>query len=156
MVNSTITVAAQATDEFGEVIDNAAITYSLASSYTGVSINSSTGVVTIASDAPEGSVQLTATYNGLTCSTTLNIDRVYSVLFISTTIDKSYIVSLGASNIQSFTGTTYTLKYDPAVLQISDLCAFTYAIEASTGAISGTNKHNQLFKNRRTGTVYNR
>jgi len=134
----TVTVSAQAINGFGDVIENAAIVYGFDSTYNGVSINSSTGVITVSSSAQAGSVQLTATYAGHSCNATLNITLLGPTLTISATVNKAYNIALSASNITSFDGITYTLTYDSSNLELTDLCAFTFTTELSTGAILGT------------------
>jgi len=56
---------------------------------------------------------------------------------ISATENETCNITLTASKITSFTGRTFTLTYDPAVLQLADLCAFTYEQELAVGPIGG-------------------
>ncbi len=133
----TTTVSAQAIDKYGEVIENAEITYSLFEPYTGISIDSSTGVVTVTPDAQAGSVQIRATYEGLSGMTTLYIrNSIHTNLTLSAKTNKTYNIGLTASNIEGFAGITFTLIYNPAVLQLNDLCAFTYEKELDVGSIN--------------------
>jgi hypothetical protein len=60
-----------------------------------------------------------------------------SNLTINAVAGKQYDISIAASDITSFSGMTVTMQYDPARMQLSDLCAFTKAKELSAGAIPG-------------------
>lgn len=138
----THVVVAQATGVDGNIITNAAITYSLKSPYSGVSINATTGTVTIASQAQAGSVEINATYEGFVGSTVLSLISVSTggstELSLSATSGNTYLVSLTGDDISSFDGKTYKLTYDATTLAVKDLCAFTYVKETTTGTISRT------------------
>jgi YD repeat-containing protein len=73
---ATITVAATAYDSDGVTpVPGAIITYSLATAYVGVSINSATGAVTVASTALPGPVTLKAEYNGIEAAVDLILTK---------------------------------------------------------------------------------
>ncbi len=57
---------------------------------------------------------------------------------LSVTSGESYYVTLTAENMSDFSSITYTVTYDDTVLSLTDLCAFTYMKETTTGAIVGT------------------
>ena len=76
---NTLTVSATGTDANGDPINPANITYSLENTYAGVTIDSSTGVVTVTTEALEGSINIVATYQTLTCTATLNIEATQTV-----------------------------------------------------------------------------
>ncbi len=57
---------------------------------------------------------------------------------LTTTVDKIYNITISASNITDFNGQIFTLTYDAKAMQLTDLCAFTYAKELAKGTISGT------------------
>ena len=133
--SNTITVSAEGIDAYGDAITSP--TYSLENAYTGVTINSTTGVVTVTPDAQVGDVDVIAEYGSLDCSATLYVENA-SQLTLSVTDGDTYTVSLTGSDITSFASRTFTLTYDDEVLEITDLCAFTYEEETTTGAVSGT------------------
>ena len=136
---NTVSVSASGTDENGNSIDPDDITYSLETTYTGVTIDSSTGVITVTPDATDGSVHIVASVGALSCTTTLYVGSVGSTeLTLSTVAGNTYLVCSTASNISSFNGMTFTVTYDAAALQITDLCALTFTKETTAGAISGT------------------
>lgn len=58
-------------DQYGAVMTASGVSYALNSPYNGVTVNASTGIVTIASDAQPGTVTLKATCNGLTATVQL-------------------------------------------------------------------------------------
>ena len=134
---NTRTISASGTDANGNPIDD--ISYSLEDTYTGVTIDSATGVITVTTEATEGSVNVIATYQALTCTATLNIGSGGSHdLTLSVIAGRTYRVAVSASKISTFDQVTYTVTYDDAVLQIADLCAFTHEKETTTGVVAGT------------------
>jgi len=139
---STVTVSATAYDEDGEVIPNTAIVYSIVGSHPGVSINSSTGVVTVQSTAQLGVVTIRAAYSGL--ETTVELVLTDTLGSSSSTIEltivqnREYLVMLSAQDITSFAGMTITVTYDPAALQLVDFAAQAGGNTTTVGAVAGT------------------
>ena len=134
-----ITTAAIVTDSYGNMIPNSNISYNLASTYAGVTIDSSTGAITITSSTQPGSVQVIATYQNLTCSAMLIFTEGPDVshdLFI--TKDFTYYTPIRARNISDFSGKSFMITYDSSSLEPIDLCAFTREKETSAGSINGT------------------
>ncbi len=131
---NTITVQATGTDSYGNTLSTSDFSYSLAETYTGVSINSNTGEITIEPSAKEGSVQVIATYKKMTCSAVL---KIINLCKISTIAGSIYDIPLIVNNNSSFSGKTFTLTYDSSDLEPIDLCAFTDAKETGTGDIPG-------------------
>ncbi len=82
-------------------------------------------------------MQVTADYEGLNCEATLVLSSG-TELEISAAADEEYTFTLSAANVSSFENRTFTLTYDPTVLALTDLCAFTYEKETAAGAITGT------------------
>lgn len=130
---TTIIVSASGNDAFGNTIPMSSIQYSLATAYPGVSVNSTTGLVTISSSAQAGNVQIKAAYQSLNCITTIALTVPPVVV-----VDNTYEVPLRVNDITSFTGRTYTLTYNSSVLEPIDLCMFTNTKEIVAGIIPGT------------------
>lgn len=130
---NTITVSASGTDPYGNPIPPSGIIYSLATAYPGVSVNSSTGVVTISASAQTGSVQVNATYQSLICSASIELTAPPDII-----IDDLYEVPLSVNDMITFSGKSFTLTYNASVLELIDLSAFTKTKETSAGVISGT------------------
>ncbi|MEL4106286.1 fibronectin type III domain-containing protein [Oscillospiraceae bacterium WX1] len=136
---SSITVSAFGTDAEGNQIAPEEIVYSLQDTYMGVQVDDSTGVVTVSAEAELGTVTLVAMFENITCTATLSIhDAASTTITLSATQNNSYNVAVTGSSISSYSDVTYTVTYDAAVLQISDLCALTYAKETTAGDIAGT------------------
>jgi hypothetical protein len=113
-------------------------TYSLENAYPGVTIDGN-GVITVTSLASVGSVNIIATYGDLTCSAVLYLrESIGFEMTLPTTANSTYLVSVTASNVPVLNVLTYTLTYDDDSLQITDLCAFTYEKEMTTGLVAGT------------------
>ncbi len=134
-----ISVHASGTDHFGNIIESSQITYNLGTTYSGISINSTTGEIIIEPSAQSGSVSIIAKYNDLSCSTMLKLIKMGGEPFkLSTATGRTYSIPLTASNISGFKDKSFTLNYDSSVLQPVDLCAFTSAKETISGVIPGT------------------
>jgi len=138
----TITITATALDTSGAPLLGGAISYSLDNTYTGVNINSATGVIIVDSTASPGIVGLVASYNSLTTTATLNLITYVappnSELTLSVNTDKLYSVSIWAYDITDFDGLVFTVEYDEMVLEVDDLCYLTWPKELTTGVIPGT------------------
>lgn len=130
---NTITVSASGTDFYGNPIPVSEIQYSLMTTYSGVTINSSTGAVTISPDAQEGSVQVNAAYQSLSCSTAIELTAPPDI-----NADDIYAAPLSVNEITSFSGKTFVLTYNDSVLELIDLSAFTKTKETAAGVIPGT------------------
>jgi glutamyl endopeptidase len=79
-----ITVGAQVKDQYDRVMSWCSPTYSLLSAYSGVSVNSTTGAVTIQSSAAAGTVNIVASYGLLSCMAPLTFNMsnsAYTMVF---------------------------------------------------------------------------
>lgn len=87
-----------------------------------------------------GTVMIIAEYEDLICTAMLylRIEGSGTELFMLPVEDETYRVSFSAANVESFDSRTFTLTYDPGVLELTDLCAFTYAKELTAGEIPRT------------------
>ena len=72
--NATVTVSAVVKDQYEDEMSGISPTYSLTSSYSGVTINSSTGVVTVSSSATSGTATIRATYGTLYTDVSLSLN----------------------------------------------------------------------------------
>jgi hypothetical protein len=136
---ATVTVKATAYDSYDQVITGALITYSITGSYSGVSINSTTGIVTIQSTAQPGTVTIKAAYNGLEATVPLAIEKASNKgITFSATQNKEYIIALSAANMSAFTGKTITVTYEPTKLQLTNTAAQINGTYTSAGVIPGT------------------
>ncbi|MCL1885955.1 MAG: S8 family serine peptidase, partial [Dehalococcoidia bacterium] len=138
---ATIGVSATVFDQYGTPVSNPSVAYGLDSIYTGVSINSATGLITVSSTASPGSIGLTATCSGLTAYAVLDllVDSTGEDFLLNVTAGEFYTVSAWAYNIDDFDGLIFTLTYDPLMLEIDDLSALTWLKELTIGEIPGTN-----------------
>ncbi len=80
----------------------------------------------------------TWTNNGITYNTSVLPEALSSTITVSTVANKTYDFTFFLSNIDCFSGKSFTLTYDSSVLQPVDLCSFTYAKELTAGDIAGT------------------
>jgi hypothetical protein len=96
---NTVSVVATGTDEYGDPIGAGDIAYSLANTYIGVSVDEDTGVVTVTSDASEGSVQVVAAYGSHTCMATLNIESSGASISLSAAAGETYNICLTAAGV---------------------------------------------------------
>jgi len=136
--NITLTAQAYVYDQSNTVMSSLSVTYSLVTPYTGVSINSTTGVVTVASTASPGTVSMKATYGALSGTATLTLTTANTSMNINTVSGTEYYVVISASDITSFNSVTYTLTYNANLLTLVDFAAQTYALETGAGVIPGT------------------
>jgi hypothetical protein len=137
--NTTVSTQAYVYDQNNAVMANLTVTYSLAAAYAGVSINSGTGVVTVASTALPGTVTLKATYGALSGTATLALNAAANTSYsINAVAGAEYLVAITAENVSSFASVTYTLAYNASVLELTDFAAQTPAPDISAGAVVGT------------------
>jgi len=137
--SKTISFSATVYNEYDQELEEASITYSLVQATTGVSINSTTGVVTVTDAASPGTVQILAECGSINATAALYLHLATSQLIpLSVTTNNTYYVSVTADGVSSFLGQTYTLTYDPNVLEIADLSALTWEKELTAGVIPGT------------------
>ena len=134
-VNATSTAVVK--DSGGNTLVGQTITWSLAISHTGVSINSTTGIVTVDSSAAPGTVTVKAVCGSVFGTAELTLEGIIA-LEMSLTANQEYIIPLTVENLVSFVGETFTLNYDTAKLQLLDFAAQTGKNTISTGAVSGT------------------
>jgi len=136
---ATVSMTATVYDEFDQAVPNAAISYSLVTPYTGVSISSSTGLATADTTAQPGITTVKAEYQGLSVTTQLELASFDpSVLQLPVTQNSQYRITLCAFDVSSFTGMAITVVYDPVKLQLMNAAEQTYGEYATTGAIPGT------------------
>ena len=62
-----------------------------------------------------------------------------SILNFVSTPGKTYTIALNARNITSFYGQTFTIAYDPSVLELDNCAAQLYGAYLDPGAVPGTN-----------------
>lgn len=138
--SATIQLMASGSTDTGLVTSDMVV-YSLASAYPGVTITSQ-GVLTVTSTAAAGTVTVKAAYGSRSCSVAVTLEKAAveegNTLTLSAVSGTEYYVSAGAQNYTSLQGKTFTVTYDPLVLQVVDLCALTYEQETGTGAIART------------------
>ena len=137
--SSGIGMTATAYDLAGQPIPNAAISYSLASPYPGVSINASTGDVSVDSTTLPGTVAAKADYQGLFATTLLEL-KPYDTTIIELSVAQNgeYRITLSASDVPTFIGKAITIRYDPKELQLMDAAEHVYGTYNTPGAIPGT------------------
>jgi hypothetical protein len=114
----------------------------MAPAYTGVTVNGSTGIITVTSSATAGIAYIRAT-NGY-------VDQIRPLALISDSqtqiealvldisVGSQYLVSVKCNGVPSLTGRQFTVKYDPNALVAVDLCAFSKGKVLSAGLVPGT------------------
>jgi len=132
----TIVTQAVGMDSEGNPVGQLNITYSLDNTYSGVSINPSTGLITVTRFASAGTVGIIASYDNLIATADLVLTSANAGSGVNA--NGLYTVNLYAQDISSFNNIVFTLTYDPLVLEVTDLCALTYQKETTTGPILGT------------------
>ena len=137
---STIQTSATAYDEYRDPVSNASITYSLVSAYSGVSINSSTGLVTISASAQPGTVSIKATWDGIMATVPLKLSSASKANLSMNVTDSEIIrVALSASALEDENfEKQYLLSYDNEVLELLDFAEQTYGANVAEGAVEGT------------------
>jgi hypothetical protein len=136
----TSTAAATVRDANNNVLTGQTVTYSLPTSKTGVSVNGSSGVVTVSSTATAGTVTIQGTCGSVTGTATLTLTLTSSAvsMTLQATANKIYHVSVKGNNVSSFSGTTYTVTYDASKLELQDFAAQTKQGKTAPGAVTGT------------------
>jgi alpha-tubulin suppressor-like RCC1 family protein len=132
-------VKAKVYDPGGYEIDED-VTYALAKEYPCVSIESSTGKVTVSESTQPGQAEILATCGSLQCTAALVIIKASNGTTLSLNVSQGteYLIALSADSIADLEAKEFALAYDPAILQPADLCAFTWGKELKPGAIAGT------------------
>jgi hypothetical protein len=138
--SGTAASAATATvrDANGNALAGQTVTYSLPTPKTGVSVNGSTGAVTVSPAAAAGAVTIQATSGSVTGTATLTLTPAAASVALQATAGGTYHVSVKGSQISSFAGTTYTVAYDPAQLELLDFAAQAKRARTAPGAAEGT------------------
>jgi hypothetical protein len=138
--NGTVTFTATATvrDANNNILTGQTVTYSLVTSKTGVSVNGSTGVVTVSSTATAGTVTVRGTCGSVTGAATLTLTSSAVSMTWQATANGIYSISVKGNNISAFTGTTYTVTYDPSKLELQDFAAQAKRGQTTPGAAVGT------------------
>ncbi|MDR1157072.1 MAG: S8 family serine peptidase [Oscillospiraceae bacterium] len=138
--SGTVTSTATATvwDGDGNILTGQTVTYSLLMSRTGVSIDSSTGVVTVSSTATAGTVTVRGTHGNVTGTATLTLTTSTFTMTLQATANEVYNISVKGNNIGSFGGVTYTVTYDPSKLELQDFAAQAKRAITTPGTVAGT------------------
>lgn len=128
----TKTYTAEVLSQFGDVMEGQSITYSVTSA-TGVSINSGTGVLTIAKTASEGDITVTATCGGKTGTTTVSLEAQV-VTTVTVAGDSSVTIPSGdTAATETYTATVKNQYGDT----MSDQ-SITWSIPETTGVTIGS------------------
>ena len=139
---SLIEVNATAYDASGQPIPDAAIIYSIPAPYSGVSIDSTTGIVTIDTSALPGDVTIEAEYQCLTAAAILELiaaaEQTGPGLELTLLQGCEYRVTLTAQDVASFSGMPITVLYDPVILQLVTAAEQAVGAYTTAGAIPGT------------------
>ena len=141
---STVTVQAKAYNINNAEVVGAEITYSLASPYPGISLDSQTGILTVDSTSQPGELILVANCKQLTKEVTLFIKRNQAPIVeepeitINANEGREYNLCVYGKEAVNFTEVTFTLAYDPTMFEVKDLYAMTRNGETTTGIIEGT------------------
>jgi len=140
--SATVTIKATAFDALSNPLDEVACIYSLDGIYSGVSIDSASGVITIDDTASFGIIEITASCYGLIASSLLNLISATSAdngeIIIPVEENEYYTVSSWAYDVEDFEGLYYVLTYDAFMLVVEDLSALTWNNELTLGEIPGT------------------
>lgn len=135
--SNTVTVQAQVYDAYAQIVENIEIVYGLSTPYSGVSMDSGAGIITVTSAAEQGTVMLTATYGDLSATAQLILGEFFlNDLTIDAQAGSQYNIILYGKNITSFADMNITLTYDETVFELVDLCWFTKQKELATGPIA--------------------
>ena len=122
-MNSTqVNMNASVLDGAGQAIPNTVITYALASPTAGVSIDPSTGIVTILPAARPGVIKINATHDGVTGMVGLVLTYAGSKVFFNESV---YSIRIPEQNSASIT--VSASMYDADYIKIPDI-AFTYSL----------------------------
>jgi hypothetical protein len=136
------TVKAKYYGSDGNEVANAAIAYSLAAPYAGVSINASTGVVTVEPTAAKGSATVRATYNGFEATATLTLTEKIvkgpQTLTLDTARGTYYDIPIAVRDMPDVGAGVFTVTYDPQGLEAVDLCVAAAGTILSEGAVPGS------------------
>lgn len=128
----TKTYTAEVLSQFGDVMEGQSITYSVTSA-TGVSINSSTGVLTIGKTASEGDITVTATSGGKSGTTIVSLEAQV-VTSVAVSGDASVTIPSGdTANTETYTATVKNQYGDT----MSDQ-SITWSIPETTGVTIGS------------------
>ena len=122
----TTTVIAKVIDQYDNIVPNSAATYSLDQAYSGVSINSSTGVVTIGANAEPDIIIIKADYSTLpTAYTALKLSYEESIPTSIAFLNTPY-----SSSIPDFGYTTVavTAQVKDQYGKVMELCSPTYSL----------------------------
>ena len=130
----TKTVSAQVIDQYDDTFPNCVITYSLDQPYSGVSVNSSTGVVTIQSTVEPGIVIIRATYGSLPDAfTSLTISRAASIPTSIAFAQNSYSIEIPDSGS---TVDTVAAQIKDQYGRVMSWCSPTYSLQNPYSGIS--------------------
>jgi hypothetical protein len=137
-VSSTATATVR--DANNNILTGQTVTYSLPISKAGVSINGSTGVVTVSSTATAGTVTVRGTCGSVTGTAMLTISTTTSAanITLQATANQIYHISVKGHSVTSFSGTTYAVTYDSSKLTLQDFAAQTKQGKTTPGAVAGT------------------
>jgi hypothetical protein len=137
----TVTVEAAAYNGGNAPLDGAEITYALAETYAGVSIDAGSGEITVTNEAQPGEIAIEASYGGMAAACVLlleNDESQMAQLSLELVPNGVYTMALSAKNVTSFTNRVFKLTYDEDLLQLLDLAAQTYAPDIQAGTVPQT------------------
>jgi len=128
--SNTVNVKAKAYDENDNVVA-AAITYSIETA-TGISINSTTGAITITDAAEEGTYEITAEYGALSVTADLVLiigeedddeekEPFNAVFSIGAEAGTVYTIGFVSKFISGYNGVEITLKYDTPLFSLVNI-----------------------------------
>ena len=138
-IPGSVTVGASAYDQFGAEMNGEDIKYSLPQvGSRAVTINSSTGVVTVLPSASPGTRIIKASLNGMEDTVELTLSYPRNELDLDITQGDKYHVTLSADAFESFAGVTVTLTYDPAMLQLQNVAEQVNGTHITQGVIADT------------------
>ena len=137
------TATAKVYDATGKIVPNQVITYSLVTPYTGVSIDSGTGIITVDSTAQAGLVTIESSSGIIVDTAVLTLEEAppkppaIPAITLNVSEGNQYTISINASDMETLAG-VFTLTYDPVMLELIDFAAQTGQQTTTPGAVEGT------------------
>ncbi len=131
----TLNAAAKVYNYQDQVVESAEITYGLGDVYSGISIDSATGKITVAADAVAGKYIVTAVYEELSAQVFLIVGPKGANTSIEVAGNRLYHLTLSGQQIQNIREIIFTLQYDPQIVILDDLAAGTSTPDTAIGLI---------------------
>ena len=130
----TVAIIAQVKDQNGNVMNGCTPTYSLQNPYSGVSVNSTTGVVTVQSSAAVGTATVVASYGSLTNATaSLSLTITTPTPTTLTFVQNMYSATIPASGTDTVTIIAHVKDQNGNVM---NGCAPTYSLQIPYSGVS--------------------